>query len=74
MQSVKCLMVYFCRFLVFLFGLNVKSEVCVCVYVCARKPDINDKQTSVLFFISTSSELVKSFLPKRAANQRFRCM
>ena len=38
MQSVKCLMVYFCRFLVFLFGLNVKSEVgvcaCVCVCVC----------------------------------------
>ena len=54
MQSVKCLMVYFCRFLVFLFGLNVKSEVgvCACVCVCARKPEINNKQTNkrVIFY------------------------
>ncbi len=57
MQSVKCLMVYFCKFLVFLFGLNVKQKCvcarCVCVHVN------QDKQVLCVCYCRFLSDFLK---------------
>lgn len=41
MQSVKCLTVYFCRFLVFLFWFECESEECLCTL-----PEINNNNNN----------------------------
>lgn len=75
MQSVKCLTVYFCRFLVFLFWFECESEECLCTL-----PEINNNNNNnnKRFFLLELDWLqfgcrlvrfsrVKSFLPKQAA-------